>query len=635
MSVAKRGVAGLEHLAYRPDIDGLRAIAVLGVLLFHAFPSFLPGGFVGVDVFFVISGYLITALILQDFGRGGFTIRDFYARRIRRVFPGLLAMLAVVWLLGMALLMPGELRLLGQSMVHSAYFSNNFLLYSQAGYFDTDAELKPLLHLWSLAVEEQFYIVWPWLLWLAIRLRPHGKWLSLGLASLSLIACLLVTPRDPVATFFLPHYRGWELLAGALLALHGQRLRQMLAGHAPVGLGWLSPLGILLIIGAYVGINGAQPFPGWRAMIPVAGAALVILSQPGAWFSGRYLAARPLVAVGLISYPLYLWHWPLFSFARILFGELTVVLALGLIAVSFGLAWATYRYLEIPVRRSANPMLRAAWIPLAGLGLLVAIGVLGDVTRSAKGFPARIEGDAWRALLWPEAWIMDPACKAAVRPKGIYCQQDGRASVSHVLLGDSHANHFFPGLAPRVASSGGALLQIQGPLHVTGDDNWANVAWVTGRPEIRTVFIAYHHGRIHQKDNPFAGALEKMLAQLFAAGKTVVFLVDNPEFDFDPRLCTDRPVVARWLGAGNNAAQRCSESVEFMRRKRADYERYLASLAASFPELRFFDTFAALCDEKQCSAIDGNNLLFRDRHHLTQRGSERAFSGLELPLPKP
>jgi hypothetical protein len=266
---------------------------------------------------------------------------------------------------------------------------------------------------------------------------------------------------------------------------------------------------------------------------------------------------------------------------------------------------------------------------------LVAIGVVGDVTRSAKGFPARIEGDAWRALDWPEEWVIDPACKAAVQPKGIYCQQDARSAASHVLLGDSHANHFFPGLAPRVARSGGALLQIQGPLQMAGDDNWANVDWVIGRPEIRTVFVAYHHGRIHEKDNPFAGVTEKMLAQLFAAGKKVVFLVDNPEFDFDPRLCTDRPAIARWLGAGNNAAQRCGESVEFMRRKRVDYEHYLASLAASYPELQFFDTFTALCDDKQCSAIDGKNLLFRDRHHLTQRGSERVFSGFELPLPRP
>ena len=624
-----------SHLSYRPDVDGLRAIAVLGVVLFHAFPKWLPGGFAGVDVFFVISGYLITALIIQDFGRGDFSIRNFYARRIRRIFPALLAILIVVWGLGYLLLMPGELRALGQSLVHSAYFSNNFLLYGQAGYFDTDAELKPLLHLWSLAVEEQFYIVWPWLLWLAIRLRPAGKWIPLGLALCSLIACISATPEHPMATFFLPHYRGWELLTGAIVALHGRRIRQILAGRSIVVTNWLGLLGLGLILGAYLFINGTQPYPGWRALFPVLGAALIILGEPTSWFSRCGLAARPAVAIGLISYPLYLWHWPLFSFARILYGEPSVAMLLGLILAALLLAWATYRFLEKPVRRSGSVLMQTSWLPVAGLVILVAIGGLGDWTRSAKGFPGRVEGDAWQALLWSDSRILDSECQAAVHPQGTYCQRHSAAEPSHLLIGDSHANHFYPGLATLVGRSGGNLVQFEGPLRVGADTNWANLTWAIAHPEVRTVFVAYHHGRIQQRDNPFAGTVEQMLDQLFKAGKQVVFLIDNPEFDFDPRLCTERPPIAQALGAGNNAAQICSESLEFMRRKRPDYDRYIAALADSYPALQFLDTFSSLCDSGACSAIAGKTLLFRDRHHLTASGSEKAFSQLDLPLPKP
>lgn len=626
-----RGASGLEHLAYRPDIDGLRAVAVLGVVLFHAFPKLLPGGFAGVDVFFVISGYLITALIIQDFGRGGFSIWHFYARRIRRIFPALLVMLAVVWGLGYALLVPGELRMLGESLGRSAYFSNNFLLFGQAGYFDTDAELKPLLHLWSLAVEEQFYIVWPWLLWMSIRLRPAGKWIPLGLLVFSLLGCVVVTPANQAAAFFLPHYRGWELLTGAIVAMHGRQIRHALISRTKFGAEGLGLLGFTLIVGAYVLIDGRQPYPGWRALVPICGAAMVILAEPTSWFCRRCLAARPVVGVGVISYPLYLWHWPLFSFARILYGDPPIRLMLCLLLVSVLLSWATYRYLERPVRQSASPVLRASWLPVVGLILLLGIGGVGDATRTANGFPNRIKGDAWQALDWSSSQIADQACLLDLKVQGNYCLRHSPSSVSHVLIGDSHANHFYPGLVSLVAAQGGNLLQIQGPLQLGADPLWSNLEWIIARPEVRTVFISYHYGRIHQKDNPFSGTTERMLEQLFRAGKRVIFLIDNPEFDFDPRLCTERPAIAQWLGAGSDREQTCSESMEFMLRKRTEYDRYVASLAVAFPNLLLIDMFSVFCEGKLCSAIDGEKLLFRDRHHLSISGSEKAFSKLVLP----
>jgi hypothetical protein len=310
-------------------------------------------------------------------------------------------------------------------------------------------------------------------------------------------------------------------------------------------------------------------------------------------------------------------------------------LLLALILLSLLLAWATFRYLETPVRFSPNPILRASWFPLVGLLMLLFIGGLGDMTRSAKGFPGRIDGDAWQGLNWTETQISDQSCLSDLQVKGNYCQRYKSTSISYALIGDSHANHFFPGLAAVVARQGGNLLQIAGPLQLGADPNWSNLEWLIARPEVRTVFIAYHHGRLFQNDNPFAGSVEQMLVQLFNSGKQVYFVIDNPEFDFDPRLCTERPPIAQWLGAGDNAARICTESKEFMRRKRSPYEGYITKLASSYPKLEFIDTFSALCDERQCSSIEGKNLLFRDRHHLTIGGSEKAFSGLTLPSPKP
>lgn len=631
-SESESKVAEFAHLAYRPDVDGLRAIAVLGVVFFHAFPHLLPGGFAGVDVFFVISGYLISALILQDIGRAQFSIKSFYARRIRRIFPVLLTMLFTVWLAGCALLNPGELRALGQSMVHSSYFANNFLLYTQAGYFDTDAELKPLLHLWSLAVEEQFYIIWPWALWLAVNLRSTGRWLPLLLAVPSLLACIFVTETQPVAAFFLPHYRGWELLTGAIAAIYGGSLRELLTLYLGRWREFVGLIGILLIFLAYIAVNGTQPYPGWRAFLPVAGAFLVILSHPKSAISRCVLGARPMVSIGLISYPLYLWHWPLFSFARILYGEPSNILLLALLIAAFVLAWVSYRFLEMPIRHSPQRVLRSAWVPVAGLLLLIALGGIGDWTRSSHGFPWRVDSDVWRSLDWGGGRILDPECARALNPVGNYCQRTGQGKPTLVLMGDSHANHFFPGLSKLVAAVGGNLLQVEGPLHMDSGKNWDNVAWINSMPTVRTVYIAYHFGRLHQKDNPFDGVLTALIERLSSAGKQVVFVIDNPEFDFDPRLCTERPPPAQWLGSGGNVDKICQETIIYMRRKREDYEGLVSELKKNYPSVGFIDMFSPFCDETRCSALFDGGVWYRDRHHLTVLGSEQAFAILARQL---
>ncbi|MFZ4541068.1 MAG: acyltransferase family protein, partial [Rickettsiales bacterium] len=294
--------------AYRRDIDGLRGIAILAVLLFHAFTNLIPGGYVGVDIFFVISGYLITGILLHGLNEGTFTFRQFYARRIRRIFPALAIVLLSTWIAGWFILFPEEYTELGKHMGASSLFISNIILWKEAGYFDRTAELKPLLHLWSLGVEEQFYIFWPALL-LVFHRKRHG-WAGLvALTAISFVANLAFLHNAPTGTFFLLPTRFWQLGLGGMLA-YAELKPLPRRVQSPI----LCMLGLALILIACFTFTDASPYPGWRALLPTIGAALIILSASG----GKLIGNKPLLWLGLISYPLYLWHWPLLAYARIL-----------------------------------------------------------------------------------------------------------------------------------------------------------------------------------------------------------------------------------------------------------------------------------------------------------------------------
>src|ERR1044072_850678 len=318
--------------SYRPDIDGLRAFAVIFVLMFHAFPARLPGGFVGVDVFFVISGFLITQIIVSDIDRGSFIPARFYARRVRRIFPALIVVLIASLALGHQLMLVPDLMSLCRNAVASALFSANLMLLSETGYFDIDAHLKPLLHLWSLGIEEQFYLVWPWLL-LAV---PRAWFVRFVLAVLvsSFALNILVVHDPPSAPFYLPITPAWELMAGALVA------RWQPAGTRP---GLTAAAGAIAIGVSVFWFNARTVFPGWAAALPVGGTMLLICSKDSL-FNRTVLGNRTAVNIGLISYPLYLWHWPLLVFLQIYRSgvPLTNLQRVLVLALSFALASLTY-----------------------------------------------------------------------------------------------------------------------------------------------------------------------------------------------------------------------------------------------------------------------------------------------------
>jgi peptidoglycan/LPS O-acetylase OafA/YrhL len=370
---------------YRGDIDGLRAIAVLSVVGFHAFPRALRGGFTGVDVFFVISGFLISGIIFEDLRRGRFSFARFYARRFRRIFPALIVVLAACLVYGSLALAPDEFRELGKQAAAGAGFSSNILQWLQAGYFDEQATAKPLLHLWSLGVEEQFYIAWPLMLVAAYHRGRLFKYLCGALLLVSFATNLVQTATSPSAAFYLPLPRFWELLLGALLA-YRFRSDADAVGPAAVTGQWRTVAGLALIGAGFMLIDGERAFPGWWALLPTLGTALVI-SSPGAWLNRTLLSAKPLVFIGLISYPLYLWHWVLLTFARIAnYGEeLPRLWRIALIAASALLAWFTYRWVEKPIRFSG----RRDAIPRALLASMAVCGLAGAVIYFTDGFAFR------------------------------------------------------------------------------------------------------------------------------------------------------------------------------------------------------------------------------------------------------
>jgi peptidoglycan/LPS O-acetylase OafA/YrhL len=366
---------------YRSDIDGLRAFAVLSVVLYHAFPKVVGGGYVGVDVFFVISGFLISKILFAEITEHRFSFTTFYARRIRRIFPALAICLAAVLAYGFVSLLPSELAQLGKHVFFGAGFLSNIVLWSESGYFDSAASLKPLLHLWSLGIEEQFYILWPALLWIAFRMKAKiGRLLALlFLASFAINVALSMTNISD--DFYLPISRFWEFLAGAGLAW-----------WRPIDLtsyvrSWISFAGLAALLTSAALFTPGLSFPGWPALLPVAGALAVIAAGREATVNRIVFSNPAVVFVGLISYPLYLWHWPLISYAHVIrMGKApTPLMALGLVAASFLLAWATYRFIEYPVRFGTHRHRRTQIVAAS----VAALGACGLVVWTKGGFPER------------------------------------------------------------------------------------------------------------------------------------------------------------------------------------------------------------------------------------------------------
>jgi peptidoglycan/LPS O-acetylase OafA/YrhL len=392
----------LQHLKYRPDIDGLRAIAVLAVVAFHAFPDLMTGGFIGVDIFFVISGFLITTIIYHDLDNGTFKFSLFYSRRIKRIFPALILVLIFCYAIGWFVLLSDEFKQLGKHIAAGAGFIANLVLWNEAGYFDNAADTKPLLHLWSLGIEEQFYIAWPLVIWFSYKHKFNLIVITIVICTISFLWNIAWIQREAVTTFFFPQTRFWELLVGAALAWcsnYGGEIKGRVTSlkliHSIIGVKkrhWsdvLSIAGLLLLFYGFLVINKNVPFPGIWALVPTIGATLIIAAGSSALVNQKFLANKVLVSIGLISFPLYLWHWPLLTFFRIIESkEPHVTIRIMLVCVSFFLAWFTYRFIETPFRVvNSRNQIKVGFLIVS----MFIVGYLGFNAYERSGLPFRIK----------------------------------------------------------------------------------------------------------------------------------------------------------------------------------------------------------------------------------------------------
>ncbi|NBV22704.1 MAG: acyltransferase [Proteobacteria bacterium] len=432
-------------LNYRPDIDGLRALAVIPVVLFHAGLG-CPGGYVGVDVFFVISGYLITSLIIKEQAAGTFDLIRFWERRILRILPALVLVLVASILAAWWLVLPPDFETFGRSLVAQALLLSNAFFYRQAGYFAAGSDAKPLLHTWSLAVEEQFYLVYPLLLVALVWWKRSSGLKAVGvLAAGSFGLSVVGTYTHAWATFFLLPTRAWELMAGGLLAMANQQ--NLLGCWRKEALGWI---GTALIIGPVLLYSETTRFPGLAAVPPCLGAILLISSsERGFSMAGRLLASRPLVLIGLISSSLYLWHWPLLVFSRYsLAGDLSLTTRISLLVASIGLALLSWKFVETPFRRRLVIRQRSGVFVFAGvsLGLLV---VGGWLIVHNSGFPARIAPVILRYVDYGthRAFLNDISLDQALDGRFAQFGEPDSAKPVHVIIwGDSQAMAATPAL---------------------------------------------------------------------------------------------------------------------------------------------------------------------------------------------
>lgn len=652
--------------SYRRDIDGLRALAVLAVVGYHVFPELVPGGFVGVDVFFVISGYLITDIIQSGLDCGAFSLTNFYRSRVRRIFPALLLVLAFCLLVGHQLLLPDEFKRLGAQVLAGAGFASNLLLWGESGYFDTASELKPLLHLWSLGIEEQFYILWPLLLLLVQRAGGWGRAAAGVIAVASMASCLWLSYANPTAAFYSPLSRAWELALGSWLAFPATQ-RWLSANRPTTGVrvrqtaipSWIVFAGALLIGLAIACLNRDMDYPGAATLLPALGAAVLLAAGPRSWFNARVLSQPILVGIGLISYPFYLWHWPLLVFQRIAQpGPIALSQRLAVVAVAFALAWATYRLIENPLRRSlrfrARP-LAAALVLIAVVGLACACGAV--LPRSASfGIDKIIAGD--NEPKFPAPFMQ----RFPSRGGAFY--QDGRGARKVLYIGDSTMQENYLRIHALVEAHPGSsavLATATGCPPIPGIKAEGRRAWcdifpreafaVAQNPDVDAVMIGadwyrYFAQMLPESKYVFDDGVEvlpltpdskggrKALASLGSwilrltrSGKRVFLILDTPfGEEMNPAHIVRRSL---WYGFEIQAAGLDQRYFVSMTAPVSNALRKVAEANGAV----VIDPVAALCDGRICPALNSDGRpRYHDSIHLRANFVRDQITYLDLPF---
>jgi peptidoglycan/LPS O-acetylase OafA/YrhL len=626
---------------YRPDIDGLRALSVLAVIAFHAFPAQVSGGFIGVDVFFVISGYLISTIIFENLDKGTFKFSEFYARRVARIFPALILVLVACFTFGWFALFADEFKQLGKHIAAGAGFISNLVLWQEVGYFDNSADTKPLLHLWSLGIEEQFYIVWPLLVWFVWKRKSHLLTMIVIVSICSFVLNVQGVRQDAIATFYSPQTRFWELSCGSLLAWLALYKKGTTDNQTLANL--LAIVGFSLLVFGFWRINKQLSFPGQWALIPVSGAALLLAAGPTAWVNRQFLSNKIAVWFGLISYPLYLWHWPLLSFARIVeSGTPSVSLRIAAITLSILLAWLTYRFIESPIRLSKASNVKTTTLVL----IMLVVGFVGYNTYQRDGLNfrssvknlseinAEFVGPMWR-------YAKNEICQRKYPLAGVekygwwFCMASREEKPTLLLLGNSYANHFFPGITFNPQLSHHSVLSIG-----VCDAAWVDETQLTSettpfpcsgrRPLDQQTFI--NDLIVKEKSIRYTiigglpsaptpeniSGLIRRIEFLKANGITVILFMPHLRIEYDIKACYARPLVA--------PKQDCQLPVKAYDDLKQSFATLLDRVKQTNPDVLFFDANIIFCNEKICNFKLPIMPAFRDNSaHLSEYASKLVF----------
>lgn len=648
-------IASMElNLKYRPDIDGLRAVSVIAVVLYHYFPNYFGGGFVGVDIFFVISGYLVTSILVSSNKANQFSFISFYYRRIRRLLPSLIVVLLSTLIFGAIVLLSDEFQSLGLHTLAATFFSSNILLAHEAGYFDASVIYKPLLHLWSLSVEEQYYLVWPLIVWFALKFKK----VRLGFVLWVLVGCsflfnVIYINIDQTHVFYSLTSRIWELAFGGLLTC----LNLDSLCNKKYYLNIFSVVGLLGILISIFSLQNNISYPGFVAALPVISAGLLI-SAGSETYLNKIISQKYFVYIGLISYPIYLWHWPLNSFAHVILSEqVSWLLKIALIFVTFLLSILTFEFLEKPIRQISISnylvfKIAAAFLFIGGMGYGIWI---------FKGFPERYP--AIESLLSSRIGLHNADNNSVItkecRSKFINTEMCVIADVTKeptvVVIGDSHAASTYYGvnsyytdkkenvlLLSRLATPPflGVFVNHQGEKHDLEDV----FHYITQSKSIHTVVLsafwsayyektnmrslmADHKYWMHNKNNPaeknqnhiFTNALTKTLKRLIGLKKNVVIVLNVPLIDFNIKSCLKRPLI--------NSVSPCLITEDYARTRYNKYRNAIAEVVRQFPKdsVQIYDPVLYLCSQGACPLIRDNKLIYIDTNHLSAYGAEILF----------
>ncbi|MBH1999252.1 MAG: acyltransferase [Sphingomonadaceae bacterium] len=615
----------MAHSRYRRDIDGLRALAILPVLLFHAHIPGFSGGYVGVDIFFVISGFLITGIIAREADEGRFSILGFYERRFRRIMPALTLMILVVLGLAAWLYLPGDLEGVPRSALAATLFASNLWFFTDTGYFAGAADVKPLLHTWSLAVEEQYYIGFPILILLLTRFASRWRtWGVAGIAAGSLALSILMQRDTSGFAFYLLPTRAWELFAGALLALGAvPTLRARWAREA------IACAGLIAIGMAVATYDSSTLFPGFAALLPVLGAAALIHAAPGT-IAGRLLSLPPLLGIGLISYSLYLWHWPLIVFTEYATDmPLSGWTRLMVIGGSVVMAILSWRFVERPFRDSrAVPGRQIFQMTGAAVALLCTVSL---ALMAAGGWPSRFAPPVLAQMdgrndVSPER----KRCHDTFARDATPCILGAAVAPDAMLWGDSHGVEMAYVLGQAAKARGRSLIErttSSCPPVLGYDDpkdarcaaaNKAAFAALRADPAIRHVYLAAFWANGVFDDPAFVARLDRTIASIRAEGRTVILIGPVPPQPFD---------VPRHL-AHLARSGRLDQAQGVERSWVESRTGHLRTLFARWQArgVRLIDPIKALCDGPYCAIGADSHPLYFDSHHLSVTGARRVLA---------